>query len=223
MFRKSESSLWSSYDLPPVSYGLGAQETRRRLWHFLPGLIALMLPLIPHQEVVRLWVMLIIVAFGIIVPAMLAIRYQHVYTRHQSEDIAPSIFGYVIPLTVLALLFRGTLEIPLAVAAIISFGDGSATLCGLLTRSQRLPWNPKKSVAGLAAFLVMGTLFATFLYWVEASPAVAPWTAFLVVGPVVLVCALVESLPSKVNDNMSVGLVAALLLILQQSLIIGSF
>lgn len=198
-----------------------AQEMRRRLWHFFPGVLAFTLPVIPHMETVRLWVMLVIVAFGIILPALAAIRYQRAYCRSLDEDIAPSIFGYVIPLTLLCLMCRSNLEIPLAVAAIISFGDGCATLVGILTRGPRVPWNARKSWAGLVSFMVMGSLMATAIYWAEANPHVPLTTALLVVAPVVMICGLVETLPLKLNDNLTVGFTAAALLLVQQTLIVG--
>jgi dolichol kinase len=200
---------------------LSAQEFRRRLWHFMPGAIALTIPLVPHQEVVRLWVMLLMVGLLIILPALAAIRYQRMYARHGEQDCSASIFGYVLPLSLMALLFRGQLELPLAVTAIISFGDGSATLTGLLTRGARLPWNRQKSWAGMMAFILIGTIMASLLYWAEADPAVSIFQALVIVGPVAALCAVVESLPLKANDNITVGWVAALLMVLQQTLLVG--
>ncbi|HWL07710.1 MAG TPA: hypothetical protein VNQ76_04850 [Planctomicrobium sp.] len=202
---------------------LGAQEIRRRFWHFFPGIAVMAVPLVPHQEVVRLWVMLLVVTGGIILPALLAIRHQQGFVRYSQEEISPSVFGYVIPLAILFLLFRGALEIPLAVAAIISFGDGSATLCGLLTRGPKLSWNPRKSVAGLFAFMTVGTVLATSLYWVEAGPQVSLLTSLLVVAPVVVICAFVESLPTKWNDNLTVGATASVLIVIQHALLVGAF
>ena len=81
----------------------------------------------------------------------------------------------------------------------------------------------RKSVAGLFAFMVVGTIAASLLYWIEASPSVTLFTAMTVVCPVAMICALVETLPTKWNDNVTVGITASALLILQQALVIGAF
>lgn len=207
--------------LQVVEGRIGEQEFRRRLWHFLPGMIAFGLAGVPHLPTIRLWVMLLLVAFGILLPAWLAIRYHSRYSRSKNENIVPSILGYVVPLSVLALLFRSNIAIPLAVAAIIAFGDGSATLVGLLTRGRRIPWNPQKSWAGLFGFLVVGTVLASIIYWIAAPTGVGLVTAILCVGPVVLVCGILESLPLKLNDNLTVGFTSAILLPLTSLLILG--
>lgn len=200
---------------------IGAQELRRRMWHFFPGVLAFAIQMIPHRDPVRYPVMLLIVALGIVLPAYVAIRSHRYFRRHPEEDFAPPILGYALPLAVLCLLFPGHLELPLAVATIIAFGDGSATLVGLLTRGKRLPWNPRKTWLGAGAFLVFGTLLATTIYLREATPAVAPATAFLCVAPVVFVCAVMETLPLRWNDNLTVGTTAGLLLIVTQTLVVG--
>ncbi|WP_437225806.1 hypothetical protein SH661x_004246 [Planctomicrobium sp. SH661] len=200
---------------------LGEQEFRRRLWHFLPGVIALTMAGVPHRETVRLWVMVLVVICGIFLPALAAIRYQRLYCRSECENLGPSIFGYVLPLSVLCLLFRSHIEIPLTVAAIIAFGDGSATLVGLLVRGAKVPWNAAKSWAGLFAFAVCGSLLASTVYWIAARHHADFSHAFLCVAPVVAVCSFLETLPLKLNDNITIGCSSALLLVAMQTWVIG--
>jgi len=200
---------------------LGEQELRRRLWHFFPGMIALALATAPHRETVRLWVMLVIVTCGIVMPALAAIRYQQAYRRKPGENPAPSILGYVIPISILCLIFRSHVEIPLAVTTIIAFGDGAATFTGLLARGAKLPWNPEKSWAGMFAFMVLGSVATCGVYWMAASQPLEPAQVLLCVVPVVLCCSLLETLPLRVNDNITVGCVSSLLLITLRTLITG--
>jgi dolichol kinase len=200
---------------------ISAQELRRRLWHFSPGLMAFAIQAIPHRDPVRFWMMLVIVPLGILLPGLAAMRFQRAYRRHPEEDVSPSLLGYVVPLSILCLLFRGHLEIPLAVTAIIAFGDGTATLVGLLTRGPRIPWNQRKSWAGTVSFMLAGFIAASMIYWIEATPSIPLPTVALCLAPVVATCALVETLPLQVNDNITVGLSASILLLISQTLIVG--
>lgn len=119
------------------------------------------------------------------------------------------------PSSVLALilLFRDRLEVVAAAWAFLAFGDGLATVAGMLFggRSGRLPWNRDKSWAGLAGFLVGGIPLALVLFaWVAPRPTGALTTAAIVA--VGLIMALVESLPLTLNDNLTVPLGAGGLL-----------
>ncbi len=113
------------------------------------------------------------------------------------------------PATVLALilLFRERLEIAAAAWAWLAFGDGIATVAGiLLGRSTGpLPWNREKSWAGFFGFLVAGLPAGAVLWcWTrgEAFPPAA-------LGPLLVVgfaVAVLESLPLGIDDNLVVGL-----------------
>jgi dolichol kinase len=102
---------------------------------------------------------------------------------------------------------------------IIAFGDGSATLAGMLLRGRRLPWNRDKSWVGLAAFLLCAVPLATLVYWAEARPGVA--LACACVAPAVLTAALAESLPGRFNDNIRVGVTAGLTLLVTHGTFVG--
>lgn len=209
--------IWTSTPwLHSLTQHLGEQEVRRRLWHFSPGVLALALTIVPHRETIRFWVMLLIVICGIFLPAWAALRHQRACQRRTGENLAPSILGYVIPVSILALLFRSHVEIPLTVTAMIAFGDGSATLLGLLAGRSKLPWNSRKSWAGLCAFLAVGTLMTSTVYWLAAHGSVTFPEAVLYLMPVVALCSVVETLPLKLNDNLTVGFAASVLLVLMQ-------
>ncbi|HEX6736789.1 MAG TPA: DUF92 domain-containing protein, partial [Vicinamibacteria bacterium] len=85
----------------------------------------------------------------------------------------------------------------------------------------RLPWNPRKGWAGSLAFVVCGALGAAVLTaWTLRLPlgsAFAPGGGggggiLAVMLPLALFCALVESLPTTLDDNLTVPLAAALAL-----------
>jgi uncharacterized protein (TIGR00297 family) len=131
----------------------------------------------------------------------------------RSAGHAFGIVAYPVAVLALVLLFHDRLHVAAALWGILAFGDGMATVVGLLAGGPRLPWNPRKGWAGSIAFVVFGTLGAAVLWcWTLQLPAVAwGWVAvrcFLVA----LFCAWVESLETTLDDNVTVPLTGAALL-----------
>ncbi|HKO57206.1 MAG TPA: DUF92 domain-containing protein [Thermoanaerobaculia bacterium] len=123
-------------------------------------------------------------------------------------------FGIVIyPAAVLALVvvFRNRIEIAGAVWAIMAFGDGFATVAGRALRGPRLPWNRDKSLAGFVAFILFGSLgaYAVFLFLQTAATPFEPWLIILLT---VIACAIVESLATNIDDNVTVPLTGAVVM-----------
>ena len=121
------------------------------------------------------------------------------------------------PLSVLGviLLFRHELWMAAAVWGILAWGDGMASVVGQLAGGPRLPWNPKKGWMGTAAFVAFGALgAAAFAGWTLGLPP-ASWLSPRLLGVTTLLalcCALVESLPTTLDDNLTVPLTAAVVL-----------
>ena len=118
---------------------------------------------------------------------------------------------YALSVLILVLAFRHHLEVAACAWGILALGDGAATLFGQRLTTPRLPWNPSKSWAGSAAFLIFGTLGGGgLMLWVarryEESPGAS--AAFLISAIATLACAVVESLPLELDDNLSVPFLA---------------
>jgi uncharacterized protein (TIGR00297 family) len=126
----------------------------------------------------------------------------------------------VYPLSVLGLVlvFPGENRWMAAAAwGLLAFGDGMASLVGHLVGGPRLPWNRDKGWAGLLAFAFFGSV---------GSGALAAWTLGLPVGmavspqllgitaPAALLAALAESMPTTLDDNLTVPLVGAVAIVL---------
>jgi uncharacterized protein (TIGR00297 family) len=123
------------------------------------------------------------------------------------------------PLAVLALIlyFHNAPWMAATLWGVIAFGDGMATLVGQALGGPRLPWNRGKGVAGFVAFVVFGTLAAAVLMaWTSRLPLEpSAWHVPRTLGvalAVTLVCALVESLPTTLDDNLTVPVAGALTL-----------
>ena len=94
-----------------------------------------------------------------------------------------------------------------------------ASLVGQAVGGPRLPWNARKGWVGLASFVVFGAAAAAFLAGVDATAAAAilprahwPRTLGVAAGRSRSRCAIVESLPTTLDDNLTVPLAVVLLL-----------
>jgi uncharacterized protein (TIGR00297 family) len=143
-------------------------------------------------------------------------RFSHRVLR-QSEKQAwrSGPFYYSLSVLILIAIFPYHLYFVAAAWAVMALGDGAASLAAKRSYGIRIPWNPDKSLLGSLLFVGFGTMGSVLvLYWtlprfplLELSP-LAILTLSLVVN---ICCALIESAPWKLNDNLSVPLTAALL------------
>jgi uncharacterized protein (TIGR00297 family) len=79
----------------------------------------------------------------------------------------------------------------------------------------RLPWNRDKSMAGTAAFIACGGVAGVALaWWTQGGMASPPPLAFIVAAPLAaaVVAAFVETIPVRLDDNISVPAAAATVL-----------
>lgn len=208
--------------LETLAARLPAHEWRRRLVHMSPGLLAVLLPLIPHTDPMG-WYSIAILIVAIGGTSLFALKREALF-RRKGDGVrgwSTSVISYGIITLALVLALPAQPEIAMAVTMIIAFGDGSATMAGMLVRGRRLPWNRDKSWAGLAAFVLCAIPLATLAYWVEARPGVALSLACACVAPAALMAALAESLPLRINDNIRVGVTAGLTIVATHGIFVG--
>ncbi|HEV8659290.1 MAG TPA: DUF92 domain-containing protein [Thermoanaerobaculia bacterium] len=177
-------------------------ETLRQSLHIAFGLFAFALKWLP-------WWLAAIVAACAIVGNFIVLH------RIVGPGVARHVRGWdagivLYPMAVLALIlvFRHHLQIGAAAWVILAFGDGFATLIGRRARIASLPWNRDKSWGGLLAFVIAAC---------AAGAAIAIWMGGLELTDVlaaVIVGAIVESLPLRVDDNVTVPFGAAVTLTL---------
>lgn len=123
---------------------------------------------------------------------------------------------YPFVVLLLILLFRSHLDLVAAVWGVLAAGDGAATLVGRRVPGRRLPWNVEKTVAGTTAFIVCGTIVSAGLGWFVSArvgtplslETLLPWLLMAVIAT--SVAALVETIPVRLDDNVSVSAAAAL-------------
>jgi uncharacterized protein (TIGR00297 family) len=190
----------------------GFSETRRQVVHITMGGFALLLRWITWWQAAAL--------------ASIALLFNAFVLPHtggdrlyRPDDVARGaprgILLYPLSVLLLILAFPRRLDLVAAAWGILAAGDGVATLVGRRFGRARLPWNRDKSIAGTAAFVAAGaTAGVALAWWVRPAvvPAPSPW--FTVGAPVLaaIVAALIESMPVRLDDNISVPAAAALTL-----------
>jgi len=93
-------------------------------------------------------------------------------------------------------------------------GDGIADIVGRHVKSPKLAWSREKSFAGLVSVFVGGWLMTLFVIaiYIDAGVFAAPFTAYLLpVTWIALGGTLVESLPFKDIDNITLTVVSVVI------------
>ena len=191
---------------------LTASEAKRKITHIGVGGIAFLLRFLTWEQAALL-------ALGALVfNAFVLPRVGGKSMWREAEHGRGYPLGILLyPAAVLALVlvFHDRLEIAAALWGILAFGDGMASLVGQGAGGPRLPWNDRKSWSGLVAFVLCGAVGAAVLTaWTLRLPMgtwASPWILGLMV-PVAAFCALVESLPTTLDDNLTVPLAGAIVL-----------
>ncbi len=182
-------------------------EVSRQLVHISMGAFALLLRWLSWEQAIALAATALL--FNVFVLPRLA------HTIYRPGDRSRAAHGIVFyPVAVLGLIacFPHRLDIAAAAWGILAAGDGIATLAGRAIGGPRWPWNPDKTVAGTVAFVVGGTLAGCGLAWwcTPANDPSAPRLFALLAPPIAaLAAAFVETVPIRLDDNLSVAAAAA--------------
>ena len=121
---------------------------------------------------------------------------------------------YGIIFVVMTLIFWKDSPIGMVAVMLMCGGDGLADIMGRGLRSPKLPWNKDKSVAGSLGMLLGGWVLTAFILFIFVLKAVfaGQFTGYLLpVTYLAVLATLVESLPIKDVDNISVTLAAVAL------------
>ena len=184
-------------------------ERIRKAVHVAMGGFALLLRYIP-------WWQAAILAAGALafnrfaLPRMGGTRLYRV--AEQTRGYSTGMLLYPLSVLVLIFLFPTRLDIVAAAWGILAAGDGMATIAGTYLGGPRIPWNRDKTVAGSVALWLCGSLAGAWLAW-WCRPAVAPmpdpWFSLGAPVAAAAVAALAETLPIRLDDNVTVPMTAA--------------
>jgi phytol kinase len=134
-------------------------------------------------------------------------------TGDRREILRGPLFYGIVFVAVTLIYWRDSL-IGIPALMMMCGGDGIADIVGRRVNSMKLPWSPEKSLAGSLSVFVGGWLLTMLVFavyvWVGAFSG--PVTRFLLpVGLIALGAMLVESLPFKDVDNITLTVVSALI------------
>ena len=121
---------------------------------------------------------------------------------------------YGIVFVVLTLVYWKTNAIGIVALMLMCGGDGLADILGRGVRSPHLPWNQGKTLAGSLGMFIGGWLLAALVIaiYIFGGVFAAPFSAYLLpISVIALAGMLVESLPIRDVDNLTVTLAAVLL------------
>ena len=184
-------------------------ETARQLVHMGSGCFALLLRYLTWWQAAGLACAAI--AFNAAVLPLVGGRRLYRPSDH-ARGFPVGILIYPAAVLLLILAFPTRPDIAAAAWGILAFGDGAATLVGRRFPSASLAWNREKSVGGTVAFVICGSAAGVVLAtWTRGAVSPLPPLMFALLAPAVaaVVAGFVETIPVRLDDNISVPIVAA--------------
>jgi len=181
-------------------------ETARQLVHMSMGSFALLLRWLAWWQAVALAVAAL--AFNLFVLPLFA---RGLYRPGDHSRAFHGIVFYPMAVLLLLVLFPHERHIVAAGWGILAIGDGLATIVGRAAGRTRWPWNRDKSIAGSVAFALAGGAAGVFLaWWCRDVAAPQPTLRFIIAAPLAaaVAAAAVETIPVRLDDNLSVAIVA---------------
>lgn len=187
-------------------------EDARQLVHIAMGGVALLLRYLQWWQAVILAGTA--VAFNMWLLRLLTRGWLH-RPSELDKSIPAGIVFYPTSVLLLLLLLPSRPDIVAAAWGIMAAGDGVATLVGRRARGGRIGWNREKTWAGTLAFVVAGSAAGSFLaWWCRPALIPPPYLWFSLAAPIAgaVVAAAVETVPMRLDDNLSVPSSAALVI-----------
>jgi uncharacterized protein (TIGR00297 family) len=189
----------------------GFSEDGRQLVHISLGAAALLLRWITSSEAMVIAGAALV--FNVYALPHIAPSLFRAIERHKRVDAG--ILFYPASVFLLLVLFPDRLDIVAASWGIMAAGDGMAGIAGRHIPSARIPWNARRTAAGSAAFVLLGGGAGAFLCW-WCMPRVVPppysWFSIWMPFAAAFAAAAAETLPIRLDDNVSVPAAAAAVL-----------
>lgn len=187
-------------------------ETLRQWVHIALGAVALLLPFLHWYQAAVLAAAAVIVNIRL----LRTIAGDRLHRPIELQQAVPAgLVLYPTSILLMLLLFPTRPDIVAGAWGILAVGDGAATLAGRRFGVRKWPWNRQKSVAGSVVLAIAGGVAGAFLcWWCRGAVIPPPYLWFSLGAPMAaaVVAAAVETVPIRLDDNLSVPLSAAAVL-----------
>jgi len=134
-------------------------------------------------------------------------------TGNRREILRGPLF-YGIAFVLLTIVFWWRTPIGIIAMMVLCGGDGMADIVGKKIGGIKTPWSPKKTLAGSITMFVGGFLLSFLIVWIFVSKNYFPQPItqyILPIGLIAIGTTLIESLPFKDIDNLTIPTVAVLI------------
>lgn len=136
-------------------------------------------------------------------------------SRHgDRREILKGPLFYGIVFVLVTIVFWEVTPIGIVALMILCGGDGLADIVGNRIPSKKIPWSRRKSIAGTIAMFLGGWLFSFLVLAIFISVGAIPVSISNILLPITLIsaiCTIVETLPFKDLDNITVPITAIIL------------
>jgi uncharacterized protein (TIGR00297 family) len=183
--------------------------TPRRILHLSLVMGAFLLFSFSWYQAAGLTLLILLLELVILPDMGLELQKTTGWGKYAREEISrPGLVLYPLALLILVLIFYGHLGVVAAAWGVMALGDVTAGIAGERWGRLRLPFNFAKSWAGFLSFIGFGAAGAfVLLLWVNTS--MSSQKALGIAIAAAIAGALVESLPIRLDDNITVPVVAA--------------
>jgi farnesol kinase len=189
-----------------ISWG----EICRKTLHMTPGFLPFLLLAVPHPDPLDQGSLEVIIVLSVGLTSIFLMLHR-VVRRPGETNLISTALSYPATILVTLMLFPQHAEFACVVVVVLAFGDGMAYFGGRLLGKSPLPWNPDKTWMGTISFIGCSAPIATMAYWMEARNPTIPLAMAAICGTsAALAGALAESIPTKITDNLRVGVASAL-------------
>jgi dolichol kinase len=176
-----------------------AIEDRRQIEHLVPLGLAFLLPYIDYRGI------LLLAAIGLLYVLYLSPFWVKVTMRPEESrrGFAPPKLYYVLAVLAVLLLNLDHIYVAAGAWAVLAVGDAFSSLVGRRVRHLRVVYNPRKTWPGAAVFWLCATP-AAWLLLIWTLPPDSGRSPLLLLAYAALAafyCALVETIPSPIDDN----------------------
>lgn len=199
------------------------QQDLRKIVHIAVGMFGFLYAFLEWDIVLFVWLVSIFCAWFL--PSRIE-ALEVLLTRKENRlgySQAMVLYGAVLALS--CLIFQNTMMDSLIVLAAVAFGDGFCGLFGSNFSFTPLPYNKDKTLGGIFAFIVFATIgalalmffYAVFKIHIPFQPSLSTLPIFRVLI-IMVVCAIVESIPWRISDNLPVGVAAIIAALLTRGI-----